>query len=270
MRYLLTGRLAGQLTPQDVEPLADVTVRVYLNPGRDDGTAVPGAFREEFGFVSAEAERDKETYLVAQARTGPDGEFEIDFSARTVFGYRGWTGAYAGQPLEIDVFFSAVPGRSTETTREPAHVTLGYLVPDWQEADGTLTARFEHVLDTARWNEVRARFDAWSVLGRVTEDPTDLPLGNLRVFAFDADLVQDDPLGSAVTDAQGRFRIDFMSRDFQRTLARVPYERKGPDLYFRIEAEDGRLLIDEGKAGAAHPDRKDIGNASWTEFRVQR
>jgi hypothetical protein len=268
MRYLLTGRLTGQLTPQDVEPLSDVTVRVYLNPSLEDGTQAPGDLRPGFGFVSTEEERAKESYLVAQGRTGPDGAFEIDFSTRTVFGHRGWTSAYAGQPLEIDVFCRAVPGRATEVAQEPVHFTLGYLVPDWRESGDALTARFEHTLDPAQWSKVREQFDAWSVLGRVTTEQANTPLHNLRVFAFDADLIKDDPLGSAVTDEQGRFRIDFGSRAFQRTLSGIPYERKGPDLYFRIESPDGRLLIDEGKAGAAQPDRKDIGNASWTEIRI--
>ena len=40
----------------------------------------------------------------------------------------------------------------------------------------------------------------------------------MRVRAFDADWLQDDDLGSAVTDGAGHFRIDYSRADFEKTI----------------------------------------------------
>jgi hypothetical protein len=40
----------------------------------------------------------------------------------------------------------------------------------------------------------------------------------VRVRAFDADWLQDDDLGSAVTDGAGHFRIDYSRADFEKTI----------------------------------------------------
>jgi hypothetical protein len=42
-------------------------------------------------------------------------------------------------------------------------------------------------------------------------------MAGVRVQAFDGDIAQHDLLGSAVTDALGRFRIDYKSEDFRDT-----------------------------------------------------
>jgi hypothetical protein len=48
----------------------------------------------------------------------------------------------------------------------------------------------------------------FSISGRVIDSRTDRRAGNLRVEAWDKDLIFDDLAGRAVTDADGAFQIE--------------------------------------------------------------
>jgi hypothetical protein len=125
------------------------------------------------------------------------------------------------------------------------------------------------VLSQRFWGQVKSALDSWTILGRVTSRAARIPLAGLRVHAFDADLLQDDPLGSATTDEEGSFRIDFPSRVFRQTPGPgADFETGGPDVYFRIERPDGTLLIAEQRSRASAPDRRDAGVILQTELVV--
>lgn len=79
----------------------------------------------------------------------------------------------------------------------------------------------------------------FKISGIVREKETLRPLPGLLVRAFDKDLFFSDVLGSAVTDADGRFLLGYQEKDFREIFDRRP------DIYLEIY----------GKATASDPGR---------------
>lgn len=77
--------------------------------------------------------------------------------------------------------------------------------------------------------------------GQVVERGSGRLLSHLRVEAWDKDLIFDDLVGSAVTDAQGRFHIDVLPVHY----AELCLDRR-PDVYFKV-FRAGRVI--EAAAG---------------------
>jgi hypothetical protein len=86
----------------------------------------------------------------------------------------------------------------------------------------------------------------YRIFGVVREAESGRSLAGLLVRAFDKDLLFDDPLGGATTDAFGRFEIDFTELKF-----RDGFELR-PDLYLRVlsPADERELLVTPVKRDA--------------------
>ena len=72
------------------------------------------------------------------------------------------------------------------------------------------------------------------VRGTIVENETGTPLAGLYVRAYDKDIVIDDQLGDAVTDASGAFEIVFTEVQFMDA-----FETR-PDIYVRVFDPSGR------------------------------
>src|SRR5215213_2275006 len=81
-----------------------------------------------------------------------------------------------------------------------------------------------------------AKKDDLKIRGRVIDGTTGSPLADLRVEAWDKDLLQNDLVGSCVSNAEGAFGIDFDEGYFKELFA----DRR-PDLFFRV-FKNGELL----------------------------
>jgi hypothetical protein len=131
-------------------------------------------------------------------------------------------------------------------------------------------AIWDYCLSQRYWCLVRARFGAWIICGRVVVCDTGAPAGAVKVSAFDVDWLQDDPLGSAVTDAGGRFRIDYLAADFKKDILGLNIELfGGPDLYFKVETLSGGALLTEAPARGRGADRENVGNCFCVELCVK-
>ena len=78
----------------------------------------------------------------------------------------------------------------------------------------------------------------YSITGKVYEKESGRALAGLNVRAYDKDLFFDDLLGSAVTDKDGKFRIEYLKQDFSEL-----FEQK-PDIYFTIFSATFRPITD--------------------------
>jgi hypothetical protein len=256
MSYVFSGTLRARGCGGALVPVANATLMVY-RAGDAEETA--------FSVRAHEQVREREYALVAQSRTDENGEFHINFGSKTVFGYRGSTHVYAGEPFVLDVCVRGGEAPIEGYDPETVQFTVGRVSPTWEGEDRT--ARWSHEIPEAEWSRVREALDVWTIVGRVVRGGTGA--AGVTVFAYDADLVQDDFLGSTVTDGEGRFRIDYSGATFRQTA--VPgagYERGGPEVYFRIEAADGTVLYKEEKSRGNKPDRADVPNCFSVELTV--
>jgi hypothetical protein len=77
------------------------------------------------------------------------------------------------------------------------------------------------------------------VVGTIVEEGSGKPLAGLQVRAFDKDLLFDDKLGVAITDAAGAFRINYSELDFSSIFGTETM----PELYIRIFDATGKKLL---------------------------
>src|SRR5512145_2864442 len=76
-----------------------------------------------------------------------------------------------------------------------------------------------------------AKPEDFKILGRTIDRMTRNGIAGLRVEAWDKDQICNDLVGSAVTDAQGAFQIEFNASYFQEL-----FHDRQPDLFFKVFA----------------------------------
>lgn len=265
MSYIFRGKLCGYICPDCREPLSKVRVRLYR--AADDRQVVARAVanpKDTFAILTREQIDERESRLIAEAETDDGGGFvfELDDDRQ-----------YDGGPVEVDVYCETVPrARPQRSESEPVQFTITTLQPQWRENERSLVAYWDYCLPARYWCLVRGRFRAWTICGKVVlcqqKPPTPVP--GVRVRAFDADILQEDELGSDITGPGGHFRIDYTAADFKRTpVSWISWEWvSGPDLYFRVETLGGGTLLAEDPSRARQPDRENVGHCFCVELCV--
>jgi hypothetical protein len=252
MKYTFDGNLRGVVCPGIDEPVADATVRLYRGDGGPELAArVAARPKQTSAIIDEKRVEAKAGRLLAEADTDGEGNFSV-----VVDGERA---DYDGEAVELDVRLSGVPGEH-EPDAGPVQVTVTTLQPEWRKADDGARFGLEHRLSRGLWCAIRAQFGGRVICGQLTFCTDEEPVNGVTVRAYDADIIEDDPLGSAVTAGGGYFLIHYRREDYVRTPL-TPYLNveieHGPDLFFSVEASDGTVLLAEPREKGREPGRED-------------
>jgi hypothetical protein len=90
------------------------------------------------------------------------------------------------------------------------------------------------------------------VFGIVKEKESGEPLSGLLVCAYDKDVLRSDLLGKAFTGPDGKFTIDYESKDFQELLD------ENPDIYLNIYRGADAEVMDKKKVKPIFSTKKNI------------
>lgn len=260
MAFIFKGRLCGFICAECPEPLSRVRVRLYrLDENLDIKARTAASAKETFAMHSEDEARARERLLIAETETDDEGNFSAALGEKE---------RYSGEAFDVDVRIETVPGLKSRKGRQPIQFTITTLQPEWTESREGRLAIWKYCLPFRIWCAVRARFGAWAICGRLTVCQTSHPVAGATVSAFDADWLQDDALGSGVTDATGRFRIDYTFEDFRRTPFSpiINFELVGgPDVYFKAVLGPD-VILDEDRSIARTPGRENIGHCFCVEL----
>ncbi len=264
MLYIFQGRLCAHICSECTELLTNVRVRLYRHRDDQNVTALAVANpKETQGILTAEQATEKEAYLLAETKTDENGNFRFELGEKQ---------DYNGEAFEIDVYLEGVPGSPTSEEQEPLQFTITTLQPQWRQTEDGYIAAWNYCIPYRFWCRIRAYFNAWVICGRVVSCETQTPLAGLSVSAFDADWIQDDELGTALTDGDGKFRIDYTTADFRKTPLSPLFnieQYSGPDLFFKIETSGSVTLLEESRSRGRDADREDVGHCFCVELCVE-
>lgn len=249
MNYILKGSLCGYLCEDCIEPLYQMEVRLYLPWQKDEVIKnTVASTKETFHLVTNKEKDARKDLLIATAQTDEKGNFEFSVDEK-----------YANTAFDIDFVCGNVPRTpSKPPRREPIQFHLTTFYPQWRldKQRESYYYNWQYCIATNSWCYIRGHyFDAWVICGYLRNCATGLPIANATIRAWDADLITDDNLGSAVTDSNGHFRIDYTGADFKinfipfnvETDPSAPFFSSGPDVYFKAEI-GGVVLINETAA----------------------
>lgn len=258
MKYVLKGNLSANLSPTFKEPIGNVKLRCYRIGNNHKIAEIKP--KHAFAIVSEEMIGKNKPFLIAEAMTDPKGNFTLEMDEGQ---------SYNGGPLKIDVYLKKVPGQKIEAEIiAPIQFTISKLQPQWRKTRAGYSAYLHPRLAARYWCFVRRLLDAWTISGRVIDSATNTPFSGVTVFAFDADQRNEyDNLGKGTTNARGRFRIDYSSKNFVDLSSLEglegnvfsPFISAGPDLFFLVTTPGGAPLLKESSKRGHMPDRENAG-----------
>ena len=260
MTYIFKGRLCGYICEDCSEPLSRVKVRLYRTRSEQNVTALAVASpKDTFAVLADKDAAEKKRSLLGEFETNDAGEFVAELGEKQ---------KYNGEAFEVDVYCETVPGRkATEEPPKPLQFSVTVVQPEWRRRDNALVAAWDYCISARYWCFIRAKFDAWVICGRVVVCDTKAPVPQVKVSALDRDWLQDDPLGTAVTDASGKFRIDYHAGDFKKDIFGFNIELfGGPDIYFKVESLSGSTLLAEPPSTGRNAGRENRGPCFCVEL----
>src|SRR6478752_1534007 len=238
MKYTIKGNLRGYLCDDCFEFLEGIKVHLYQSQKNVDVRAAAELNKQQtFVLVTPEEAGAKEKLLVATAIVDVKGNFEVELNEEQ-----------SSSAFDIDFECGNVPHWPKPPQHNPVQFYHTTIYPQWQlENDKGYYFRYDFEVSAKWWCYVRGHiFDVWTICGHLFACGTKKPVHNVKVTAWDDDFLTDDNLGSAITDVNGHFTINYTSADFKKTFLSpfinvetdpgLPLTFKnGPDVYFKYE-----------------------------------
>lgn len=261
MSYIFRGSLCGWFCADCQEWLSGVVVRLYRHRSDANITALavadPG---DTLALLTDEQVKGKSSLLIAETTADENGNFSFNLGDEQ---------KYKGEAFEIDVYCGTVPRlKPSRKPPKPRQFSITTLQPSWKGVEDNFVAAWRYCIPYRFWCYFRSLFDAWVICGHLTSCDDGSAIPGATVSAFDADWLQDDALGSAVTDSSGHFRIDYTSSDFKVTPF-SPFLNfewvGGPDVYFKAVLGSD-TIVDETQADGRKPGRQNIGPCFCVEL----
>ena len=251
MSYLFKGRLCGYLCDDCQEPLSGVVVRLYAPTAEDRVTALAAASAKDTFAVLTDADVSERGDALAEVETDAQGRFTVELDDKD----------YQGGAFEVAVYCATVPRPRVAKEAKPLEFSITTLQPAWRRTEEGYVAAWDYCLPSRNWCWILAWFGVWTICGRLTVCDDGAPIPGAQVSAFDADWLQDDPLGSAATDLNGNFRIYYTRDDFEKTPFSPAHNFElvgGPDVYFTAQLA-GTTILQESQGDARTPGRENVG-----------
>ena len=258
MKYVFKGNLRGYICNDCLLPLNNVKVLVYnARDTKNETVLATAAAKETFHQLDGKEVKAKIKTVIAEATPDVNGNFEFTLSDKD----------YKGGALDIDFECGSVPFKWPHPVRVEQelwfHITT--LQPTWRQGrdENTMSFAWEYILSSAYFCRILSLYRAYIICGRIVNCETRQPLDNIKVAAFDVDLLQDDALGSGITNTDGKFMIFYQEADFSKTIfnwLNVEWPA-GPDIYFKFyDALNNTLIMAENRNVGHTPGRENRGN----------
>lgn len=268
MKYSLKGKLSGYLSPTFKVPIANAKVRLFRVENAKKTLELKP--KHAFALLSEERIGKDNQLLVSETMTDQKGHYRVELDQGQ---------NYDGDTLRIDVYLTEAPGqKSQKRPSKPAQFTMAIMKPRWQKTSGGYTAHLSPVMHWRHFCDVLRLMGIWIICGRVLDSDTNAPVSGVTVHAFDADHTgNDDKLGQRITNTFGQFCINYSITDFVDLAplqefwddAPLPFTGAGPDVFFRVEASSGILLLEEPSSEGRRRDRENIGPCFCVDLYVK-
>ena len=263
--YHYHSHFAGRICGECMMHFPGLDVRIYRSKEQDcpDQPNLKNTFKE----LSPSELEEMASNLLARGQTDETGNVHIKIEpAKT---------DYQGGCIEVVVTFKHLAGQAGKL-ESPEHFRIAVYTPEWNSTDDGHTHYSDFVLPNNLWCAYLKRHGIWVICGQVnTCTKPVIPVANVTVKAYDVDWIQDDYLGSAVTDSSGRFLIFYDTSKFKQTPFSPFINTEwigGPDLYFKIEGVDSDgnpvTLLDEPPSRGRKPDRENASNCFCVQLCV--
>ncbi len=254
MPFEFKGNLSALLCDDCKEFLSFVTVRLYrLRDDQRETVLATVPTKHTVNLLGDEQIKAKAGHLIAEVETDADGNFLFVLDEKKH--------KYNGEAFELDVYVTHVPGQDPEAgpTHAPVQFTITTLQPQWRERDNAFVWYWEYCLPARFWCRLHELFKWWVICGIVLDCEEQTPVPGVKVTAFDRDWLQDDELGSALTDSNGRFLIYYPTSAFKPGTFIDIELFGGPDLYFHVQTTLGAPVLIEPPSRGRDADRENVG-----------